>query len=255
MDVKQEVKERYAEVARTGTGCCGERASQAVGYSQQELAAAPQGADLGLGCGNPTAFARLKQGETVLDLGSGPGLDCLLAARAVGPAGYVIGVDMTAEMLERARANAAQVGAANLEFRQGEIENLPVADASVDVVISNCVINLCPDKPRVFREVARVLKPGGRLHLSDIVLNGELPQQLQQSAEAYTACIAGAWQKADYLRAIADAGLSQVEVEREMVPDMVAHQSDPIMQRVAPLLRNPDGSSRILSIQVRALKK
>lgn len=256
MDVKQVVKERYAETARTGSGCCGdaETASLAVGYSAQDLAAAPEGADLGLGCGNPTAFARLRPGETVLDLGSGAGLDCFLAARQVGPAGRVIGVDMTPEMLARARANAEKIHAANVEFRQGEIENLPVEDGSVDVVISNCVINLSPDKPRVFREIARVLRHGGRVHVSDMVLNGELPDELKRDAEAYSACISGAMQKADYLKAIADAGLAEVTVESEKFTAAEAHETDPIMKKVAPLLRNPDGSWRIVSIQVRAAK-
>lgn len=257
MDVKQIVKEHYAETARTGKSCCGQApsiSSAALGYSREELAAVPEGADLGLGCGNPTAFAELRPGETVLDLGSGPGLDCFLAARKVGPAGRVIGVDMTPEMLERARANAEKIGAANVEFRRGEIEDLPVEDASVDVVISNCVINLSPDKPRVFREIARVLKPGGRMHVSDIVLNGELPPELKQLAAAYAACISGALQKADYLKAIADAGLAEVKVDREVFTPMEAHDTDSLMRQVAPLLRNPDGSWRIASIQVRAFR-
>ncbi len=254
MDLKQAVQERYGEAARTGSGCCGEAASKAVGYSGEELAALPEGADLGLGCGNPTAFAQLCAGETVLDLGSGAGIDCFLAARQVGPAGRVIGVDMTPEMLGRAFANAEKIGATNVEFRKGEIENLPVEDASVDVVISNCVINLSPDKPAVFREIARVLKPGGRMHVSDIVLHGELPEELKQLTEAYTGCISGAWQKSDYLRAIADAGLGEITVELETFTPMEAHETDPIMRKVAPLLRNPDGSWRISSVQIRAVR-
>jgi len=260
MDVKQVVKERYGAVARSGGGCCGaggappQTISTLVGYSAGELAAVPEGADLGLGCGNPTAFAQLRAGETVLDLGSGAGLDCFLAAQRVGASGRVIGVDMTPEMLERARANAARIGAANVEFRQGEIENLPLEDGSVDVVISNCVINLSPDKPRVFREIARVLKPGGRMHVSDIVLHGELPDALKQTAEAYSACISGAWQKDDYLAAIRDAGLAGVTVERETTTPIEAHDTDPIMQKAAPYLQNPDGSWRISSIQVKAVK-
>ncbi len=261
MDVKEIVRERYAEVAKTGSSCCGtgstcggDAAATAVGYSKDELATLPEGANLGLGCGNPTAFAQLRPGETVLDLGSGAGIDCFLAAQRVGPTGRVIGVDMTPEMLERARANAAKVNATNVEFRQGFIESLPVEDESVDVVISNCVINLSPDKPAVFREIARVLKPGGRVHVSDIVLNGELPDEVKQYGEAYSACVSGAWQKNDYLGAIAAAGLKDVTLEREVVPDMVAHETDPIMQKVGHLLHNADGTCKIASVQIRAVK-
>lgn len=179
------------------------------------MEAAPQGSDMGLGCGNPTAIADLKPGETVLDLGSGGGFDCFLAANAVGPEGSVIGVDMTEEMVATVRANAEKAGYANVEFRLGEIEALPVEDASVDVVISNCVINLVPDKARAFAEAYRVLKPGGRLHLSDIVTLGELPNSVLESVEAYVGCVAGAVPKEDYLAAMRGAGFGDIEVVDE----------------------------------------
>jgi ubiquinone/menaquinone biosynthesis C-methylase UbiE len=177
----------------------------------------PEGADLGLGCGNPVALASLKEGEVVLDLGSGPGMDCFLAATRVGQKGKVIGVDMTPDMLDRARSNAAKGDYTNVEFRLGEIENLPMADNSVDVVISNCVINLSPDKPRVFSEIYRVLKPGGRLMVSDIVTEKELPESVKNSSEAYCSCIAGAALKSDYLRTIAKAGFKDITIVGESV--------------------------------------
>jgi len=193
--------------------------SKAIGYSEEQLNAIPEGADLGLGCGNPTALASLEEGETVLDLGSGAGIDCFLAAQAVGPGGRVIGVDMTAEMIDRARENTRANGVENVEFRLGEIEHLPVADGSADVVISNCVVNLSPDKPQVFRDAFRALKPGGRLFLSDIVLLKELPDEIRESIEAYVGCVAGASMKADYLGAIEAAGFRDVEVLEEVLAD------------------------------------
>jgi ubiquinone/menaquinone biosynthesis C-methylase UbiE len=189
-----------------------EKVACGIGYSEEDLQAVPEGANLGLGCGNPVALASLQEGEIVLDLGSGAGFDCFLAAGRVGKSGRVIGVDMTPEMLDRVRENARRGGYENVEFRLGEIEHLPLADASVDVVISNCVINLSPDKPSVFREAFRVLKPGGRLMVSDIVLEGELPEAIRESAEAYVGCVSGASLKADYLRAIEEAGFKDVEV-------------------------------------------
>ncbi len=204
-----------AKVAR----CCAtpqQTASKAVGYTDEELGAIPDGADLGLGCGNPTALASLKEGEVVLDLGSGGGIDCFLAANAVGKNGRVIGVDMTPEMIERARENARESDYTNVDFRLGEIEHLPVADNSVDVVISNCVINLSSDKAQVFKEAYRVLKPGGRVMVSDIVLLKELPESIRNSVAAYTGCIAGASIKKDYLAAIASAGFQDVEVVSEV---------------------------------------
>ncbi len=223
-DIREEVQRRYAQIAvgkgsccgPAGSGCgCSGAISQQVGYSAEELQAVPHEADLGLGCGNPLALASLKPGETVLDLGSGGGIDCFLAARKVGPRGRVIGVDMTPEMIHLARKNAAKGDYANVEFRLGEIEHLPVADGSVDVAISNCVINLSVDKPKVFREIFRALKPGGRMMISDIVLTRELPEALQKSVAAYTSCVAGAMTRQDYLSAIRAAGFGRVEVLSE----------------------------------------
>ena len=225
-EVRQAVREGYAKVAKSAGSCCGptkgccgtsapDAVSRAVGYSDAELAALPEGANLGLGCGNPVALASLRPGETVLDLGSGAGIDCFLAANRVGPTGRVIGVDMTPEMLEKARQNAAKVQAANVQFRLGEIEHLPVSDNSVDAVISNCVINLSPDKPQVFRDTFRVLKPDGRLMVSDLALTAELPSPVRNSVAAYVGCVAGALLKTDYLAAVAGAGFTDVRVVSE----------------------------------------
>jgi len=198
------------------TGCCGidvaKEASKAVGYTDQDVNSVPDGANLGLGCGNPVALASIREGEVVLDLGSGAGFDCFLAAQRVGKSGRVIGVDMTPEMLEKARENAAKGGYQNVEFRLGEIENLPIADNNVDLIISNCVINLSPQKERVFAEAYRVLKPGGRLMVSDIVLVGDLPESIQKSVAAYISCLAGAAKKEKYLDAVKEAGFEDVKV-------------------------------------------
>ncbi len=207
-DVKKSVREHYGSIAKQGsscgcspkvTSCCGSASvdnartiSKDIGYSNEDINSVPEGANLGLGCGNPVALASLKKGETVLDLGSGAGFDAFLSAERVGPTGKVIGVDMTPDMLDRARENARKGSYNNVEFRLGEIENLPVSNDSVDVIISNCVINLAPDKPRVFGEAFRVLKPGGRLMVSDIVLTKPLPAALKNSIEAYVGCVAGA---------------------------------------------------------------
>jgi arsenite methyltransferase len=226
-DMREKVQEKYGQIAAGSGSCCGSQSasccaapaagdlSAAVGYSASELASIPQEANLGLGCGNPVALASLRPGETVLDLGSGGGIDCFLAAQRVGPEGKVIGVDMTAEMIHLARENARKNTLKNVEFRLGEIENLPLADDSVDVAISNCVINLSPDKERVFREIFRVLRKGGRMMVSDIVLNGELPEKVKDSVAAYTGCIGGALQREEYLAAIAKAGFTQVEIVAE----------------------------------------
>lgn len=222
-DVRAVVREKYGAIAQgssCGCGCgCGPQDAEVIlaqlGYTAEQAAALPEGANLGLGCGNPIAHAALKSGESVLDLGSGAGIDCFLAAREVGSNGHVIGVDMTPQMLERARANNARYGAAHVEFRLGEIEHLPVADASIDVIISNCVVNLSPDKPQAFAEAYRVLKPGGRLMLSDLVLTGELSPALQANVDLYVGCVAGASQREDYLRQIREAGFSEVTVVEE----------------------------------------
>jgi SAM-dependent methyltransferase len=183
-----------------------------MGYSEAELASLPEGADLGLGCGNPQAFAAMRPGEVVVDLGSGAGIDCFLAAQQVGPSGRVIGVDMTHEMLTKARANAARVGAANVEFRLGEIEHLPIADNTADVVISNCVINLVPDKEQVYREVLRVLKPGGRIAIADVVNTARLPSELAADAGLLCGCVAGAASMRQIEEWLATAGFTDIRI-------------------------------------------
>ena len=226
-NILKEVQKKYGQIAKSSGSCCGPNQacgcsapsagelSASVGYTPAELATIPEGANLGLGCGNPVALASLRPGETVLDLGSGGGIDCFLAARRVGPGGRVIGVDMTLEMIHLARENAQKSDLKNVEFRLGEIENLPVEDRAIDAVISNCVINLSPDKERVFREIYRVLKPGGRMMVSDIVLDSELSEQVKNSVAAYTGCIGGALKRQDYLDAIAKAGFIKVEIVAE----------------------------------------
>jgi len=224
--IRKFVRERYGNIARQETSCCGpaksccggktaEAVGRQIGYSDDELRDAPEGANLGLGCGNPIALASLKKGETVLDLGSGAGFDCFLAAREVGPAGRAIGVDMTPEMVEKARENARKTNRSNVEFRLGEIEHLPVADESVDAIISNCVINLSPSKEEVFMEAYRVLRPGGRFMISDIMLTGKLPMQIRESLAAHAGCIAGAIPKEEYLGLLSGAGFRDVRVVQE----------------------------------------
>jgi len=220
--VRQIVRQQYARVAESDAccssapSCCGtsspEAVSQALGYSAYETAAVPAGANMGLGCGNPQAIAALKAGETVLDLGSGGGFDCFLAARQVGATGRVIGVDMTPAMLSKARANAEQGGYANVEFRLGEIEHLPIADRSVDVILSNCVINLSPDKPRVFAECFRVLKPGGRLAISDVVAFADIPAHIREDMALLTGCMAGAMPIAELEELLHALGFEDVRV-------------------------------------------
>jgi SAM-dependent methyltransferase len=203
-----------------------------IGYSSDEMNQVPEGANLGLGCGNPVALASLKEGQTVLDLGSGAGFDCFLAANAVGEQGRVIGVDMTPEMVRKAWENAKKGGYRNVEFRLGDIEYLPVIDSSVDVILSNCVINLSPNKPKVFAEAFRVLKPGGKLTLSDVVLLRPLPQVMAGSAAAYLGCVAGASLKSDYLRMLAEAGFADVQAVGESPFYLGEAAADPIVQAI-----------------------
>jgi SAM-dependent methyltransferase len=273
-EIKKQVRKRYAQAAVKKASCCvpspspccsgqpsldQEKASQMVGYSPEELAAIPEDANLGLGCGNPTALASLKSGETVLDLGSGGGIDCFLAAQKVGPSGRVIGVDMTPEMVDRARENARKSAPANVEFRLGEIENLPAADNSVDVILSNCVINLSTDKPRVFREAFRVLRPGGRMMVSDLALKKPLPKAVRESVEAYVACIAGALVREDYLGAIRAAGFTDVKVVSEKAFPAELVLEDSLAPEIARKLNVPQKElqehvSSVLSLNVSAFK-
>jgi ubiquinone/menaquinone biosynthesis C-methylase UbiE len=228
IDVRGEVRKRYGQQAasfepKSGASCCSGTASKtdqvAQMYAAADVTELPDDVTgISLGCGDPVTLASLKEGQVVLDLGSGGGIDCFLAAQRVGEHGRVIGVDMTAEMLELARRNKSKLGVENVEFRLGEIENLPVADGSVDVVISNCVINLSPDKPQVFREAFRALKPGGRLAVSDIISEKPLPEDLIKNMDSWAACVSGALSEADYIAAIEAAGFVDVEVER-VYPD------------------------------------
>jgi len=272
-EIKKNVREGYARIAKQGSSCCGPKKScgcgssasmvdtisKSIGYSEAELDSVPDGANLGLGCGNPVALASLKEEETVLDLGSGAGFDCFLAAQKVGKKGKVIGVDMTPEMLEKARQNARKGKYDNVEFRQGEIEKLPVKDDSVDAIISNCVINLSPDKPSVFKEAFRVLKPGGRLMVSDIVLLKELPDFIKESVAAYVSCISGASMKEDYVGAIKAAGFNDVNVVEESVFPIDCMANDPTAQALIKQLNIPAETinafaSSVLSVKVHAVK-
>ncbi len=270
-EVKRIVREGYAQVAQQGTSCCGpdssccggpalvEDVSKKVGYSDEDIQAVPEGANLGLGCGNPVALATIEEGETVVDLGSGAGFDAFLSAQRVGESGKVIGVDMTPEMLERARANAIKAGYSNVEFRLGEIEHLPIADDSVDAIISNCVINLTPDKQAVFNDAFRILKPGGRLMVSDIVLRRDLSDSVRQSAGALVGCVAGAVLKDKYLQAVQDAGFQDVEVMEEKAFPIDAVSCDADGRSVADSMGLPQGevqeaADSVLSVSVRAYK-
>ena len=269
--IKKAVRQGYARIVKEKSPCCvpansccqgadlAQEMSKQVGYSEADLKAVPEGANLGLGCGNPVALASLREGEIVLDLGSGAGFDCFLAANQVGEQGRVIGVDMTPEMIERARENVKKGGYGNMEFRLGELENLPVADRFVDSVISNCVINLVPDKRRVFQETFRVLKPGGRLMVSDIVLLRELPAVARESVAAYVGCVAGAVQKDEYLSAIQAAGFEEVRIVEETSFPIDCLANDPIARAMVEELRMSaeqlrDLASSVISIKVSGIK-
>ena len=270
-ETRRVVRKGYAKIAKQRSSCCGPTSSccgatdpiqdisKKIGYTEQDMKAVPDGANLGLGCGNPVALASLKEGETILDLGSGAGFDCFLAAGRVGNMGRVIGVDMTPEMLEKARENARKGNYSNVEFRLGEIENMPVADQSVDAVISNCVINLSPDKKKVFIEAFRVLKPGGRLMISDIVLLKELPDFIRDSIQAYIGCVSGAMLKHEYLGAIKEAGFQDVKVIDETAYPAEFMANDPTVKEMVNSLkikpeelRNIAGS--VMSIKVFGVK-
>jgi len=250
-DVRKAVRRSYGRVAREERSCCDSGCSQEVpaevaktllGYTDEQLAAIPDGANLGLGCGNPTALASLREGDVVLDLGAGAGIDCFLAAERVGKRGRVIGVDMTPEMIDRARENTEKAGVGNVEFRLGEIEHLPVADASVDRVISNCVINLSPDKPQVFREAYRALRPGGEMLVSDIVLIADLPAEVRADADSVAGCITGAMRKEEYLAAIEAAGFERVEILTERPAGGIAKQESGACDSAkrSPRVRQPE---------------
>ena len=269
-DVHGTVREAYAKIAREGGSCCGPASccggpspgslAAAVGYGRDELAGLPEGANLGLSCGNPTAMASLRPGDVVLDLGAGGGFDVFIAARKVGPSGRAIGVDMTPDMVDKARRSAesfrATTGLDNVEFRLGEIEHLPVPDASVDVVISNCVINLSPDKQQVWREIARVLRPGGRVSVSDLALWQPLPDAVRESVQALVGCVAGAVLVDETRRMVRSAGL--VETACETHPDYIdalADVSDPLYREIAAKL--PPGtkpSDFLTSLDITASK-
>lgn len=219
--ITEAVRERYKTIAEKSGSCCGpsccdESVSDiSLGYTAEELASIPAGSNLSLGCGNPTGLATIKSGETVIDLGSGAGIDCFLAAQKVGASGHVIGIDMTEAMIHKARENAAKAGHANVEFRLGQIEAMPVADNTADIVISNCVINLAPDKGRVFTEIFRVLKPGGRFVVSDIVARGTIPETDRKDMELWAGCIAGALEKDVYLDTVRKAGFVDLDIKAE----------------------------------------
>lgn len=268
--IKEHVKKGYAKIARQGGSCCpgssccgganlAKDISKTIGYTEEEMNIVPEGANLGLGCGNPVAIASLKEGETVLDLGSGAGFDAFLAAAKVGKSGRVIGVDMTVEMVERARENALKGKYANVEFRLGEIEKLPVEDNFVDVIISNCVINLSCDKQSVFKEAFRVLKSGGRLMVSDLVLVKDLPDAIKESIEAYVGCLAGAIKKEDYLVFIRKAGFKEIKVIGEANYPIEAMANDATVQAIMgnsgiKEIDLKDIENSVVSVKIHAVK-
>lgn len=270
-EIKEIVREKYGKIAKQTSSCCTptksfcgstdrpEDISKQIGYSDAELKAVPEGANLGLGCGNPVALASLREGETVLDLGSGGGFDCFLAANQVGKRGKVIGVDMTAEMLDRSRENARKGNYENVEFRLGEIENLPVGDNQVDIIISNCVVNLSTNKKKVFDEAFRVLKPGGRLMISDMVVLKKLPEVLKNSIEAYVGCLSGALLKDEYIKTLRASGFQDVKIMDETSFPMELIENDPIASKIIKDLKvSPKNVEEVIrsvkSIKVYAVK-
>lgn len=272
-EIRQNVREGYGKIARESGQCCGpgnenkcccntatpRNASRNIGYSNEEMDSVPDGANLGLGCGNPLALASIKEGDTVMDLGSGAGFDSFLAANRVGPTGRVIGVDMTPDMLEKARENARKGNYSNVEFRLGEIEALPAADNTIDLITSNCVINLSVDKKRVFKEAFRVLKPGGKLMVSDIVLTKELPETVRKSVSAYVGCIGGALLEQEYLGAIEAAGFSEVRIADIIASSGEAAKGDPTASALTESTDFTNEEIRelaktVLSIKVSAVK-
>ena len=270
--VRAAVRDGYGKIAQkdgsccSGVSCCGSNAEDSVklasyvGYSAEELAALPDGANMGLSCGNPTALASLKPGEVVLDLGSGGGFDAFIAGRKVGPKGRVIGVDMTADMLSKARKNIApyreRSGLDNVEFRLGEIEHLPLADNSVDVVISNCVLNLSPEKPQVWREIARVLKPGGRVAVSDLALFKPLPREVREMVEALVGCVAGAVLVSETERMAREAGLADIQLKpKEGYVEALTAWNDPLYEKIVEHLPKGTGpADYVTSLEVTARK-
>jgi len=270
-EVKKVVRKGYARIAEQGSACCApsqtccgsagmaQDISKKIGYADEELNTLPEGANLGLGCGNPVALASLKEGEIVLDLGAGAGIDCFLASNRVGQKGRVIGIDMTPEMIKKAKENARKGKYKNVEFRLGEIENLPVEDDSVDVVISNCVINLSPDKKKVFSEAFRALKPGGRLMISDIVLLKELPGFIKKSIEAYIGCLSGAMKKNEYLAAVKDGGFRDIKIVGESSFPVDCIANDPtakafIENSKIPFQKVKEIANSVVSIKVSGIK-
>jgi len=264
--IRQEVRDGYAKIAGNKGSCCGPKVSaeemaKGIGYLEDELACIPEDSNMGLSCGNPTAIANLKYGQVVLDLGSGGGFDVFIAARKVGPSGKIIGVDMTAEMLSKSRQAipvfTEKTGLENVEFRLGEIEHLPVADNSIDVVISNCVINLSPDKPQVWNEIARVLKPGGKACISDLALKKPLPKEVLKSAAALVSCVAGAVLINETIKMSKQAGLNDIQIdEKKYNIDVMADCNDPLYRQVKEFL--PQGaklSDYIISVNITVYKK
>jgi len=263
--IRETVREGYSQIAQGGSGCCGsstpDKLAEGIGYSGEELELLPEGANMGLSCGNPTAIANLKPGQVVLDLGSGGGFDVFIAAKKLGPNGSAIGVDMTPEMISKARASilkfTERTGLSNVEFRLGEIEHLPAADGSVDVVISNCVINLSPDKQQVWREIGRVLRPGGKACVSDIALRKPLSEQILKSASALVGCVAGAVLIDETITMAKQAGLKDVEViEKAYNIDVMVDCNDPIYKQVMEYL--PEGmkiSDYVVSVDITAFKR